>query len=134
MNIPIWSVQINEESCGHYIARCVGPLGHVLEYNGGEEFEDKIIEGMFGIESVYSGEFKSEIGIIVSFNGLVKYEYHQEFFGSWRIIGQNDLLEYDGKNGWIEHTKNGNKVKVMSWNNGVKISDLKYCVKNFNKI
>ena len=93
-----------------------------------------IIDGMFGIESIYSGSHKAAFAIIISFNRLAKHEFHENYFGSWKVFGKNDILEYDGKNGWLEYTRNNERVRIMNWNDTVKLLDLKYGINSFNKL
>ena len=132
-NILIWSIQISEESCGHYIARCVSDMGHVVEYNGGEEVEQRIIEGIFGIGSLISGSDKAAMGTIISFNRSSQHEYHEDALGSWRIQLKNEMLAFDGRSGWLNYIRDGQVVKIMNWRKDVKFSDLLYLVRTFNR-
>lgn len=131
--IPIWSIFIHEESNGHFIGRALGELGHTVEYSGGDEVEERILESVFGIESVLSNPYIAAISVIISFHRLAKLQYSEQSFGSWLIECNNEKLAYNGKDGWVEHFKNGASIRIMHWDGLPKLSDLKYCVTNFTR-
>ncbi len=68
------------------------------------------------------------MSVILSFHRLANWLYDDGCFGSWWVESVGNKIMYDGRDGFVNHLKNGETVKIMHWKVSPKLSDIHYCI------